>query len=134
MPSRFRFRRALPVAFALLAFFGLLGRGAVPLAVPAAQGAGNLAALAKLGAVICHGDAAEEHDPAAPGRNHAPDCALCPVCQLQAPWAHLLHPAPPVILAAPAPLPTARYALDSPRAPPAAAWRPAQPRGPPLPV
>lgn len=121
------------MAFALLAFLGLLGRGAAPLAPTPAHGAANLALLAKLGAVICHGDPAAGHDPA-PDQKHDPDCALCPVCQAQVPGAHLTHPAPPIALAPPAALPSARRALAAPRAPPSAAWRPAQPRGPPVPA
>lgn len=121
------------MAFALLAFLCLLARGGMPLAAPVA-GTADLGVLASLGAVICHGDPAASRDPAAPRPNDGPDCALCPVCQVHTPGAHLLHPAPPVILAAPAPLPTVRYTLAAPRAPPAATWRPAQPRGPPTPA
>jgi len=127
MPSRFRFRRALPLLFALLAFTGLLERGAMPLAAPA-PGAGTLGILAGLGATICHTDPGG--DPA-PVHRHAPDCALCPVCQLQAPAAQWLHPAPSIVLAAPFPHIAAAYTQAEARAPPATAWRPARPRGPP---
>jgi hypothetical protein len=131
MSNRLRFRRALPLLFALLAFAGLMGRGALP-PVGAAEGAANLGMLASLGATICHGDPAGDEAPAGPGQRHAPDCALCPVCQIQSPAAQLLQPAAPVILAAPVSRRMAPHVLAEARAPPGTAWRAARPRGPPL--
>jgi hypothetical protein len=133
MPNRLRFRRALPLLFALLAIAGLLGRGATPLGpmAPAGMpgsGAGPLGILASMGATICHTDPAEDR---APGQRHVPDCALCPVCHLQAPAAQLLFPSAPVIAAAPAVRAPPAYSMAEARAPPATTWRPARPRGPP---
>lgn len=136
MPNGFRFRRALPLLFALLAFAGLLGRGAAPLGAMAptgmpGDGASPLGVLAAMGATICHTDTADGGAPGQPGQPHVPGCALCPVCHLQAPAAQLLLPSTPTVAASPTVRAAPAYSMAEARAPPATTWRPARPRGPP---
>jgi len=132
MPNRFRFRRVLPLLLALLAVTGLLGRGVAPAAPMPSANAATLGMLASMGASICHSDPAEDRAPGQPGQRHVPDCALCPVCHLQAPAAQLLLPSTPTVAAAPTVLAAPAYSMAEARAPPATTWRPARPRGPPV--
>ena len=111
------------LALALLALVAQLAFGAV---VPRPE----IALALDDATVICHGDAPSDSTPT--HHHRMPDCQFCPLCMSLATPGIVLpggvpHPPPPRIIA------FHRPGLPPPAtAPPAAPFRLAQPRGPPV--
>lgn len=77
---------------------------------------------------ICHTEAADHGG--APAPHHAPDCAVCPLCQAIA-HAGAILASPMAVFAAPVPVVVRAFAQPPARAPPSLAASPATARGPP---
>jgi hypothetical protein len=102
----------------------LVPAGPMP-AMPIPPGTDPVLAELLSGGGICHADPGAPGKPAIPG---SLACLLCPLCAAPAPL--LASPAPPLPL--PRALPVATATLWPPAtAPPAAEFRPANPRAPP---
>jgi hypothetical protein len=82
-----------------------------------------------LAASICHADDAADHG-GAPARHHAPDCAVCPLCQAIS-HAGALLVAPAAGFAVPMLLVARVFVLPLSHAPPGRAASAASARGPP---
>jgi hypothetical protein len=79
---------------------------------------------------ICHGDGGATGSSDRPAHHHAPDCAVCPLCQAIA-HAGVLLAAPTLAFAAPVALIAHAFVLPPARAPPGRAASAASARGPP---
>ena len=101
----------------------LAAASVVPFASVPAGGVDRLIA-----ASICHGAAGD--DGGAPAPHHAPDCAVCPLCQAIA-HAGVLLAAPVMLLTAPVLLAPRAFALPPARAPPGGGSFATSARGPP---
>lgn len=77
---------------------------------------------------ICHADAADHGN--APAPHHAPDCAVCPLCQAIA-HAGVILASPMAAFVAPVLFVTRAFALPPARAPPSVAASATSARGPP---
>jgi hypothetical protein len=120
---------ALPgVLLALVALAMQLAAASVVPFAPAAAGLDRLVA-----ASICHGDGAAWDHGNAPAPHHAPDCAVCPVCQVVAHAGPILA-TPLAVFAAPALFALRADSLPPSRAPPGAAISAHSARGPPATV
>jgi hypothetical protein len=109
---------------AMLALVSQLALGSV--VVPDDAGAAELAAVA----IFCQTAAPGTPQPATPHHQHAPGCAICPLCVALAAPGAILTPAP--LLPVPSVRQVAQIALPPPaRGPPARPLRTALPRGPP---
>ncbi len=80
---------------------------------------------------ICHTDAGDHGN--APAPHHAPDCAVCPLCQAIA-HAGVILASPMAVFASPVLAVTRAFAQPPARAPPSLAASPATARGPPAPL
>ena len=115
-------RSSVGLLLAVLALVSQLALGSVVLSDDAQ--AAEFDAIA----VLCQTGA-----PAPVHHQHAPDCAICPLCVALALPGVILTPGP--VLPAPSVRGVAVVALPPPaRAPPARTLRLAQPRGPPIPT
>jgi hypothetical protein len=81
-----------------------------------------------LAASICHTDAGDPGH--APAPHHAPDCAVCPLCQAIA-HASAVLASPMAVFVAPVLFVTRAFAVPPARAPPSVAASAASARGPP---
>jgi len=81
-------------------------------------------------ASICHGDGAATDHGGTPTQHHAPDCAVCPLCQAIA-HAGALLAVPAVGFATPVLLLARAFALPPARAPPGRTATATSARGPP---
>jgi len=126
-------RRHLPAGLSglLLALVALVMQIAAASVVPFAGPAASVDRL--LAASICHSDGGATDSGGTPARRHAPDCAVCPLCQAIAHAGALLG-APMLVIAAPALLAARLFALPPSRAPPGRAASAASARGPPVPL
>jgi hypothetical protein len=112
----------------LLALVALAMQVAAASIVPVAAPAAGLDRL--LAASICHADGAATDQGHAPAPHHAPDCAVCPICQAIA-HAGAILAAPMVAFVAPALVAVRVFALPPARAPPSIAASARFARGPP---
>jgi hypothetical protein len=110
----------------LLAVVALVMQIAAASVVPFASPAANLDRL--VAASICHSDAGTQGGN--PVRHHAPDCAVCPLCQAIT-HAGVLLAAPMAAFVGPVLLIARQFALPPSRAPPGRGTAAASARGPP---
>jgi hypothetical protein len=83
-----------------------------------------------IASAICHADSDIPTPNNAPAQHHAPDCAVCPICQAMA-QAPMLLSAPMAVLLAPVLRMAASFILPPARAPPGRPATAASARGPP---
>lgn len=123
-PSLRRLPAGLPGL--LLVVFALAMQLAVVSVVPSGDAVMGIDRL--VAASICHSGGTDQGG--TPAHRHAPDCAVCPLCQAIA-HAGVLLAAPPVWFAGPAVFVAHAYALPPARAPPPRRIAATTARGPP---
>jgi hypothetical protein len=126
-------RKNLPAGLSglLLALVALTMQLAAASVVPFAAPSASIDRL--VAASICHSDGGTSDTGGAPARRHAPDCAVCPLCQAIT-HAGVLLGAPMLLIAAPVMLVAHAFARPPSHAPPGRAASAASARGPPVPL
>jgi hypothetical protein len=124
-------RRSLGPLSVLLALVALAMQIAAASIVPGAAPAASIDRM--VAASICHSDGATGDQGGAPAPRHAPDGAICPICQAIA-HAGVLLATPTAALVLPARSAFRSFVVQPARAPPSLARSATSARGPPAPL